>query len=344
METSVECLKNWEAQKVNMLEVKVIKKVSENFYIVGDKKGHVLLESEQGLKEGTVYKLIKPLLENMGLRRNPKFAAIKMEKDIKTKTLNQGEEDKLCESIKKAKCVPKINNNFKLVDALGVGSVADRIKVMVVNRSSVIAGKFGNYRIITCKDVMNQKNSINLSKNLMNMVEVGEIYTITKIKVSNFKKEDTEFRRVGTTFSSKIIKGTADDKVEFEIAEVTLGDKAARGTILGISELKVYESCVVCWCKVDADNECRKCMKKVEDKKADFNLVMYVGIEDDNNEVLDLFCFKSTLNLKDIDEMDVSEENLNKVLEGKMCQVEYDVDKNGEDEKLRLVRFGLDSA
>ena len=71
---------------------------------------------------------------------------------------------------------------------------------------------------------------------------------------------------------------------------------------------------------------------------------MYVGIEDDNNEVLDLFCFKSTLNLKDIDEMDVSEENLNKVLEGKMCQVEYDVDKNGEDEKLRLVRFGLDSA
>ena len=344
METSIERLKNGESLKVNMLEVKVVKRVSENCYIVGDKKGNMLLDSEQYLKEGTVYKLIKPLFENMRLRRNPKFAAIKIEKDMKTKTLEHGEEDKLCKNIKEPKLLPKISNNFKLVDALGVGSVADEIKVMVVSRSSVIAGKFGEYRIITCKDVMNQKNSINLYRNLMNVTEVGEIYTITKIKVSGFKKGDDEFNRVGTSYSSRIIHGTADDKLEFERAEVTLGDKAARGTILGISELKVYESCVVCWCRVDTDNECRKCKRKVESKKADFNLVMYVGVADDDDEVLDIFCFKSTLNLKDTNDMEISEENLNKHLEGKMVQVEYDVEKNREDGKLRLVRFKLDSA
>ena len=343
METSIERLKNGESLKVNMLEVKVVKKVSENCYIVGDQKGNMLLDSEQSLKEGTVYKLIKPLFENMKLRRNPKFAAIKMEKDIKTKTLEEGEEDILCENIKEPKLLPKTNNNFKLVDALGVGNVADELKVMVVSRSSVIAGKFGDYRIITCKDIMNQKNSINLYRNLMNMTEVGKVYTITKIKVSGFKKGDDEFNRVSTSYSSRIIHGTADDKIEFERAGVTLGDRAARGTILGVSELKVYESCVVCWCRVDADNECRKCQKKVGNTKADFNLVMYVSVEDDNDEVLDIFCFKSTLNLKNIDETEITEENLNKHLEGKMCQIEYDVEKNREDGKLRLVRFELDS-
>ena len=341
---SIERIKNGEVLKVNMLEVKVVKKVSENCYIVGDKKGNMLLDSEQSLKEGTVYKLIKPMVENMRLRKNPKFAAIKMEKDLKTKILEQGEEDKLCESIGEVKFLSKIKSSFKLVDALGVGSVADEIKVMVVSRSSVIPGKYGKYRIITCKDVMNQKNSINLFKSLMNRVEIGKIYTITKIKVCDFKKEDDEFNRVSTSYSSRIINGTADDKIEFEIAEVTLGDKAARGTILGISELNVYESCVVCWCRIYADEECRKCKKKVKNTKPDFNLVMYVGVEDDNDEVLDIFCFKSTLNLKDIDETDISEENLNKHLEGKMCQIEYDVNKNGEDGKLRLVRFELDSA
>ena len=344
MDSSIEKLKNGETCKVSNLEVKVVKNVFKNWYIVADEKGNMLLDSEQCLKEGSTYKLIKPTCVNSTLKKHPKFAAIKMEKGIKAKALKDGEEDELLKKIKDDKAPTKVSNNFKLIDANGVGSLANEIKVMVVSKSSVIAGKYGDYRIVTCKDVTNQKNSINLYRNHMNMVEVGEIYSLTKIKVSNYKKEEDEFRRVGTTASSRIIRANAEDRDLFERAGVLLGDKAAKGIILGISELKSYESCMVCWCKVEDDNTCRKCNKQVENKKADFNLAMYFQAENDDDEVIDVFCFKTTLNLKDIDDIEISEENLNKKLEGKKCEIEYTIDKTREDGKVRLVKFKLNSA
>ena len=83
---------------------------------------------------------------------------------------------------------------------------------MVVSKSSIILGKFGTYRIVTCKDIKSQKNSVNLYRNLQDVVEVGEIYIFTKLKVSNFKKEEDGFNRVGTTYASRIIKASVQDK------------------------------------------------------------------------------------------------------------------------------------
>ena len=71
---------------------------------------------------------------------------------------------------------------------------------------------------------------------------------------------------------------------------------------------------------------------------------MYFQAENDDDEVIDVFCFKTTLNLKDIDDIEISEENLNKKLEGKKCEIEYTIDKTREDGKVRLVKFKLNSA
>ena len=56
-----------------------------------------------------------------------------MEKGIKAKALKYGEEDELLKRIKDDKAPSKVRNNFKLIDAKGVGSMSNEIEVMVVN-------------------------------------------------------------------------------------------------------------------------------------------------------------------------------------------------------------------
>ena len=342
MENSIVTSKKGSRDKVSVLDIKVIKKISDDSYIVGDEKDHVVLVSDQSLTDNAVYRLIKPSYDDMKLRKNPKYGVVKLERQIKTKDLKKEDEEKLSAGIKKTGEMSsnKISNDFESVDALGVGSLTAEIKLMVVNKSSLIAGKFGKYRIVTCKDIKGKKNSLNLYRKLVDMVNVGEIYVFTKIKVSDFKKEDDDFNRIGTTFSSRITKASQQDKQLFEDAKVMLCDSVVKGTIIGISELNIYESCMVCSCKVDDEDFCRKCDKKVDQKNNNFNLVMYVEPEGDEDEILNIFSFKSTLDLDVLDDSNITEENLKTLMMGKQCVAQYNIDNN-DDEKLRLVKFNM---
>ena len=266
MSYRIEDLKNGKVEKVNTLEVKILKIVSKVHYIVGDETSHTLLESDQYLKEGSAYKLIKPSYGYSKLRKNPKFAAIKVERKMRTKELIAEDEQVLIGSIKhdEKKASHKIFSDFGSVEAQGVGSITEEITLMVVSKSRVINGKYGIYRIVDCKDVKNQKNSVNLYKSLQNVVEVGEVYIFTKLKVNNFKKEDQDFHRIATTHASRILNEGKQGQDEFKKAGVMIGDKGINGTIIGISELIVYKSCRTCWCKVDDESFCRMCNQIVE--------------------------------------------------------------------------------
>ena len=329
--------------KIGVLDIQVIKQISEDSYIVGDKKDHIVLVSDQILETGYGYRMIKPSYSEMTLRKNPKFAAIKLENKIPTKALTKEDEETLRANI----TVPEkssnkmIQNDFETVDSLGVGGITNEIKLMVVQKSSIIPGKFGNYKIVTCKDIKNKKNNLNLYRNLLEMVDVGEIYNFTKLKVSNYKREEDEFNRVGTTYGSRITKGSAADVKEFKDAKVRMGEHIVKGSIIGISDLNVYQSCKVCWCKVDDESFCRKCNKKVENTKSDFNLVMYVQSDDQEDEILGIFSFKSTLDLKLANNTDMTDENLNKIMMERKCTAEYDVDKTKDEGKLKLVKFEM---
>ena len=242
MATSIENLKNGKAQKVNVIEIKIIHKVSDEHYIVADETAHALLVSDQNLKEGSAYKLIKPSYEDSELKKSPKFAAIKLERNMKTKELKTADEKYLTKSIKhnEKQTNSKIVNDFASVDILGVGATTEEITLMVVKMSSIINGKYGTYRIITCKDIKNKTNSVNLYRNLQNVVEVEEIYKFSKLKVNNFKKDDEDFFRLGTAYASRIVKCGKQEKEEFEKAGVMIGDQKMDGTLIGISELNVY--------------------------------------------------------------------------------------------------------
>ena len=346
MAKSIADLKDGIQEKVGVHDIQIVKQISADHYIVGDKNDHIVLISEQNLQSGSAYRLIKPSFSEMKLRKNPKFATVKMENKIKTKPLSKKDEEVLCENIvidKKNSC-NKIENDFALVNSLGVGAICQEIKLMVVKKSKVISGKFGNYRILGCKDIKNQKNSVNLYRNLIDMVEVGKIYIFTKLKVANLKKEEDEFNRIATTNSSSIIEASKADEKEFEEKNVRIGDFIAKGTIIGISKLNIYQSCKDCWCKVNDDDFCWKCNRKAENLKTDFNLVMYIQQNDQEDEVIEIFSFHSILNLEIVDDKDITEENLNKMMMEKKCEAEYDVDKYLDDEKFKLVKFVMFSS
>ena len=355
MDCNVGLVKNGLVKKINFLEIKIHMKVSSDHYIVGDETENILLVSEQNLREDSCYKLIKPGYEDDKLKKNPKFAAVKLQKDIKATILKDDDVKSFTAvlGLEPRKITVNIDNDFDAVEALGVGSIVKEIKLMVVSKSGVIAGKFGTYKIVTCKDIKNQKNSINLYKSLQDQVEVGGIYSFTNLKVSSFKKDDDKFFRMGTTYSSKVITASENFKNEFENAKVLIGDKAAEGNIVGISNLNIYNSCEVCWSKVDNEGFCRKCDKKIDRKKKDFNLVMYFEVDephdkenvekedDTDEEILSIFCFKSTLAIKDVENMDINEEFLNNILIGNRCQIQYNFDVQSDDKGLRLVKFAM---
>ena len=330
-------------EKIDIVDLKVIKKLNEDHYIVADESGFVLLLSDQILQENTSYKLIKPKYNQdpQKLIKNPKFSAVKKEVNIKVKKLSIEIENRLKKDVETKPETDEIGNmnDFSQIQMLGINSIANEITVMVTSMSSTITGKFGTYRIITCKDIKNQKNSINLYKHHQDKVETGQSYKITKLKVNNFKKEDQDFNRLGTTHATKIVQASEKHKEEFEKNGVILGDKVVKGTILGVADLKCYESCVQCWCKVDEEGFCRKCFKKITEKKKDFNMVLYVQNIEDEDDILDLFVFKSTLDMKDLEE-NIDEGLLNKRLVDQICHAEYI--ENKEDEKKKVVKIKID--
>ena len=114
MDKSIASLKSGIVEKVNVIDVKVIEKVIEDYYIVSDGKDHIVLVSEQKLQNGSSYKLIKPSYSETKLRKNPKFAVVKIEKEIKTKTLKKDDRDTLLGHIKeKGEILKNETKNFR---------------------------------------------------------------------------------------------------------------------------------------------------------------------------------------------------------------------------------------
>ena len=94
---------------------------------------------------------------------------------------------------------------------------------------------------------------------------------------------------------------------------------------------------------MDEESFCGKCNKKVDNTKEDFNLVMYIQDDEQEDEILDIFSFKNTLGFTEIETTEINEDNLNNRMIGHSCVVEYNIDKNRDGEKWRLVKFIMKS-
>ena len=68
---------------------------------------------------------------------------------------------------------------------------------------------------------------------------------------------------------------------------------------------------------------------------------MYIQSSDDTDNILDLFVFKSTLDLTDLEE-EIDEDLLNKRLAGQTCYAEYlDIKESDSTNQYKIVKFNI---
>ena len=236
-------------EKADIVDCKVLKNPVKDHYIVADETGCILLQSEQILKENSAYKLIKPIVDQdpQKLTKNPKFAAVKLEMKVKVITLSTEIENRIMEMIGSKETEDdsiENMNDFAIIESLEINGVSEDFFLMVTNILRTMSAKFGTYKIVACKDIKSQRNTINLYNNFQNMVTSGGIYKFSKLKVNNFKKDEEDYHRLSSTFSTKIVDASTKEKGLLEKNGVILGDKKMNATILGVANLKCYESCM----------------------------------------------------------------------------------------------------
>ena len=61
MDVNLRNIKKGNVAKIGVLEIKVLKKISDDNFIVANETDQILFESEQNLNEQSCYKLIKPV-------------------------------------------------------------------------------------------------------------------------------------------------------------------------------------------------------------------------------------------------------------------------------------------
>ena len=94
-------------------------------------------------------------------------------------------------------------------------------------------------------------------------------------------------------WSSRIFE--AKEKDAFK--NVLMGDEMVTGMILGHEGMTSYESCKKCSTKL-ADDFCRKCQKDVDKKESNFYVNLYVQNTDGEEDILELFAFKTNLEIE----------------------------------------------
>ena len=70
---------------------------------------------------------------------------------------------------------------------------------------------------------------------------------------------------------------------------------------------------------------------------------LYIQDDEQEDEILDIFSFKSTLGFTEIETIEINEDSLNNRMIGQTCVAEYNIDKNRNGEKWRLVKFIMKS-
>ena len=71
----------------DILNIKVVKKLADDKFVVADETGHSLLRTTQDLEENCVYKLLKPRFISQMLEANPKLKLLKSKQKLTAKKI-----------------------------------------------------------------------------------------------------------------------------------------------------------------------------------------------------------------------------------------------------------------
>ena len=325
----------------SFLSVTVVKKITNERYIVGDKTSLAVLElpkSGKEMKIGSGIKLIKPIHQNENsLKCNPNFSPVKTldyEKLTPTKVQLKEIEKKI--DITEATIMIENYITLEAIRKMTPGTVIQKVTFLVTRNSRIISATSGQYQICGLKDIENQPMTINLYDKFINNLEVGKVFNATKIKKFNLKK-DGEFQpRLATTKFSILSEALPKEIKAFE--NVKFADNSLDGTIIGFSNIICYESCSKHWNKLDEDAMCPVCTSKPEEANFDFKAELLVQSPGDEEEIKTFLLFKKHATM--ITKENTEDEVETKLAEfsGQRCTVEYD-NPEDDDKLVILKRF-----
>ena len=323
----------------NKLKIHILKKVNEENYIGGDETKilHIKAGNKLGeLTPGVSYMIIKPeKQDNETLALNPKFKAVKITK------LHLSDKDAMVEEI-----FERIKENVNIVgdvkgetfDTITAKPANAKLKKMTakcLSTSRIIESTYGEYRIAKVRDLDNNKGDINLNKHNKNKMQVGKTYHIENFKVSSYKADSSDFRRLATLPTTLIREISKNEEKKY--SHIRLGDEEGSGECIGIGKTFGYFGCNNCWKKVEIETTfCGACSASTDTRTMEFSTELYVEIDD---EVLTLQGFRRhfpQLKVETIETEDI-EEILENEFIGKKINIEFN--EGNEEETKKLIRI-----
>jgi hypothetical protein len=321
-----------------ILKVHILKKINGSNYIGGDDSKLVHIKQTGSnfgeLEEENSYSFIKPQKENENtVTLNPKFKPSKVNKIETSKTKIDADVLETQIVIEKQETD---GDTLETIEKKCPKSKISKMTVKCISVSRIIQTAYGEYRIAKIRDTENNKGDINLNKHCKNKMEVDQIYHLENIKTSDYKNEDSEFRRLSTIPITIIRQVNKMEETKF--SHMTLGDEKARGSCVGIGKVFAYYGCKNCWKKVEPDAQtCVRCNKSTEDKSMEFSAELYIDIED---EVMTAQGFKRQFpgeKIETVDEEEITEILENRIV-GKNIELEYNEGEKNEEIKLIKIR------
>ena len=323
----------------SFLSVTVVKKITNERYIVGDKTSLAVLElpkSGKEMKIGSGIKLIKPIHQNENsLKCNPNFSPVKT-LDYEKLTPTKAQLKEIEKKIDITEDTIKQENYITLeaIQKMTPGTVIPTVTFLVTRISRIISASSGQYQICGLKDVESQTMTINLYDKFINNLEVGKVFTATKIKKFNLKK-DGEFQPRLATTKFSLLSEALPKKIK-AFANVKFADNSLDGTIIGFSNINCYESCAKHWNKLDDDAMCPVCTSKPEDTKFDFKAELLVQIPGNDEEIKTFLIFKRAATMITNENTEDDVETKLAECSGQGCTVEYD--NSEDDDKLVIIK------
>ena len=312
-------------EKVNFLEVNVLKEINSTQFIVGDRTGLALLtidvSATKFVEVGKGLKMVKPThVEEKVIAAHPKFSPMKakaIQMDVNYEDIDTFE----AMNIKIAAPQQK-GLNFKQVEAdYGETAVIDQVLAYVTSASKKIDGKYGPYQICNLVDYEGSQISINLYKSHLNKLEVNKVFKLEKIKKTTIQT-DTKLRMATTNFT-KIVEATPSEVELF--SDVKIADKKLEGICIMFNNLSCYTTCTRHLSKLNEHGSCNQCGQSEKDEgRADFRCSLIVQGSDEET-MTEITIFKRHLKISLSETADETQiiETLENAVVGKMCQIHY---------------------
>ena len=321
------------------LKIHILKKINDENYIGGDETKILHIKNgnlSNELTEGMSYMVIKPEKQDDDtLVLNPKF------KPVKTAKLSLKSKSKLVDEIAnkikiKKDVVVEVESGMTLemIETKEANKKLSKMTAKCLNISKLIPSKYGEFRIVKLRDLDNKKGDINLYKHTKNKMEVGKVYHIENFKVSNYKSEGSEFRRLGTLPITLITEVSQSEENKYK--HIRLGDDEGEAVCIGIGKTHGYFGCANCWKKVEEiATTCTHCYTSTATKTMEFSTELYFEME---SEIITLQGFRRHFHPLKIDsiETDKIEESLEQELVGNTLDVEFN--EGDEDNVKKLVK------